>query len=183
MDPVTARYCVEGRPDPRDFLASSRIIDHNHQVVREKACELAAGCNDVTVIAERCFLFVRDEVRHSVDFEENPVTLKASDVLRRCTGFCYAKSHLLAALLRANGIPAGASATNDSPSTGSAVRSPSMASTLYACWSMAGIISMRGGISLVSMPALRRQLNTSRISLRNRARETCRGSLPNHSRK
>ncbi len=37
----------------------------------------------------------------------DPVTLKASDVLAHRTGFCFAKSHLLAALLRANGIPAG----------------------------------------------------------------------------
>lgn len=54
-----------------------------------------------------CFEFVRDEIRHSSDFELNPVTCKASDVLRHGTGYCYAKSHLLAALLRANGIPAG----------------------------------------------------------------------------
>lgn len=31
----------------------------------------------------------------------------SSDVLRFKTGYCYAKSHLLAALLRANGIAAG----------------------------------------------------------------------------
>src|SRR5437867_9797512 len=31
----------------------------------------------------------------------------ASEVLRARTGFCYAKSHLLVALLRANGVPAG----------------------------------------------------------------------------
>jgi len=37
----------------------------------------------------------------------NPVTCRASDVLRHKTGYCYAKSHLLAALLRANQIPAG----------------------------------------------------------------------------
>lgn len=37
----------------------------------------------------------------------NPVTYKASDVLKHATGYCYAKSHLLAALLRANGIPSG----------------------------------------------------------------------------
>ena len=37
----------------------------------------------------------------------NPVTCKASDVLIHGTGYCYAKSHLLAALLRANAIPAG----------------------------------------------------------------------------
>ena len=35
------------------------------------------------------------------------VTCTASDVLRHGTGICFSKSHLLAALLRANGIPAG----------------------------------------------------------------------------
>ena len=37
----------------------------------------------------------------------NPVTCAASEVLEYKTGYCYAKSHLLAALLRANSIPAG----------------------------------------------------------------------------
>jgi len=37
----------------------------------------------------------------------NPVTWRASDVLRHKTGYCFAKSHLLVALLRANQIPAG----------------------------------------------------------------------------
>jgi hypothetical protein len=37
----------------------------------------------------------------------NPVTCKASDVLKYKTGYCFAKSHLLAALLRANQITAG----------------------------------------------------------------------------
>lgn len=37
----------------------------------------------------------------------NPITCRASEVLQHKTGYCYAKSHLLAALLRANGIPAG----------------------------------------------------------------------------
>jgi transglutaminase-like putative cysteine protease len=37
----------------------------------------------------------------------NPVTCTASEVLHAGTGYCYAKSHLLAALLRANGVPAG----------------------------------------------------------------------------
>lgn len=34
-------------------------------------------------------------------------TYKVSDILKYKTGWCYAKSHLLAALLRANGIPVG----------------------------------------------------------------------------
>ena len=94
-------------PNPRSFLASSLIIDHDHPAVYQKAVDLAAGAVNEEAVAERCFLFVRDEIRHSADFLQNPVTLKASGVLEHHTGFCYAKSHLLAALLRANGIPAG----------------------------------------------------------------------------
>ena len=58
-------------------------------------------------IAKACFEWVRDEIKHSWDYKLNSVTCKASDVLKHGTGYCYAKSHLLAALLRANSIPAG----------------------------------------------------------------------------
>ena len=58
-------------------------------------------------IAKSCFEWVRDEIKHSWDYKKNPVTCKASDVLKHGTGYCFAKSHLLAALLRANSIPAG----------------------------------------------------------------------------
>jgi transglutaminase-like putative cysteine protease len=58
-------------------------------------------------LPRRCFEFVRDEIKHTQDYALNPVTCSASEVLNAATGFCYAKSHLLAALLRANGIPAG----------------------------------------------------------------------------
>ncbi len=91
----------------RRYLKSSEIIDWHTPAVSAKARELAAGCTTDRGIAERCFLFVRDEIFHSWDHRMNPVTLRASDVLLHRTGFCYAKSHLLAALLRANGIPAG----------------------------------------------------------------------------
>jgi transglutaminase-like putative cysteine protease len=58
-------------------------------------------------VARRCFEWVRDEIKHSVDYGLMPVTCAAFDVLREGSGFCYAKSHLLAALLRANGVPVG----------------------------------------------------------------------------
>jgi hypothetical protein len=89
------------------FLQTSIYIDWQHPTVMAKAYELAAGEDDQAEIARRCFEFVRDGIRHSLDYQLNPVTFKASDVLAHATGYCYAKSHLLAALLRANGIPAG----------------------------------------------------------------------------
>ncbi|NLG54766.1 MAG: transglutaminase family protein, partial [Rhodococcus sp.] len=46
-------------------------------------------------------------VSHSYDVSDPRVTLRASDVLREGVGLCYAKSHLLAAVLRAQGIPTG----------------------------------------------------------------------------
>lgn len=94
-------------PDFSIYLASSLYIDSDHPAVRAKAAELAAGAVGDAAIAARCFAFVRDEVAHSWDYQRNPVTCRASDVLQHGTGYCYAKSHLLAALLRANGIPAG----------------------------------------------------------------------------
>jgi len=89
------------------YLISSKYIDYDHPLVAGKAFVLAGSETNELVIARRCFEFVRDEIQHSWDYRQNPVTCKASDVLRHATGFCYAKSHLLAALLRANGIPAG----------------------------------------------------------------------------
>lgn len=90
-----------------DFLASTDVVDWYHADVRTLAWFLAGGESDSVEIARRCFEWVRDEIRHSVDFQDTHVTCAASEVLAQRTGFCYAKSHLLAALLRANGIPAG----------------------------------------------------------------------------
>ncbi len=87
------------------FLEASEIIDFDNSTVTTKASELAQGCDSDTEIAKRCFEFIRDEIRHTGDAGEGITTLKASEVLERGTGWCYAKSHLLAALLRANGIP------------------------------------------------------------------------------
>jgi len=91
----------------KKYLESSQYIDWQHPSVLEKAMALGAIGNDKEQIAKACFRFVRDDIKHSWDFQLNPVTSSASDVLKYGTGYCYAKSHLLAALLRANQIPAG----------------------------------------------------------------------------
>ena len=90
-----------------NYLASSEYIDWEHTAVGEQAKILSQGLQTQEQIAKACFEYVRDEVKHSNDYQLNPVTCKASEVLKHKTGYCYAKSHLLAALLRANGIPAG----------------------------------------------------------------------------
>jgi hypothetical protein len=87
------------------YLEPSAFIDYEHPAVAAKAKALAEDLPDKETIAKRCFEFVRDEIKHTGDAGEGISTIKASDVLERKTGWCYAKSHLLAALLRANGIP------------------------------------------------------------------------------
>ena len=89
------------------YLSSSTFIDWDHPSVVAKAKELSRGTGSYAEIAKNCFEYVRDTIKHSSDYGLNPVTCKASDVLEHKTGYCYAKSHLLAALVRANGVPAG----------------------------------------------------------------------------
>ncbi|MDD5273199.1 MAG: transglutaminase domain-containing protein [Methylovulum sp.] len=89
------------------YLDTSDYIDWQHPLVKATAAKLATGCHTDTEVAKQCFEFVRDSIKHSWDYRINPLTCKASEVLSHGTGYCYAKSHLLAALLRANGIPAG----------------------------------------------------------------------------
>ena len=89
------------------YLKADAVIDCNVPAVAAKAAALAKGASSPLAVAEAAFTFVRDAIRHSADFRQNPVTCAASEVLRHGTGYCYAKAHLLVALLRANGIPAG----------------------------------------------------------------------------
>ena len=89
------------------FLRFTPIVDGDHPRVSALAGELSRGRASQQEVARACFEWVRDEVRHSVDHRLDIPTCTASEVLLERTGFCYAKSHLLAALLRANGIPAG----------------------------------------------------------------------------
>lgn len=89
------------------YLQASRYIDHDHPAVRAQALALGQGSRDERERVKRCFEFVRDQIKHSWDHRLNPVTCRASDVLQHGTGYCYAKSHLLAALLRVHGVPTG----------------------------------------------------------------------------
>jgi transglutaminase-like putative cysteine protease len=89
------------------FLAATPIVDWSEPSVLALARWLAEGRTTDAEVARGCFEWVRDHVRHTVDHRLDRVTCSASEVLEARTGFCYAKSHLLAAVLRANTIPAG----------------------------------------------------------------------------
>jgi len=89
------------------YLQSTEIIDWKDSKVLEKARSLCAGAQDLEEKTRRCYNWVRDEIKHSYDYQLSPVTCSASEVLAAGTGYCFAKGHLLVALLRAHSIPAG----------------------------------------------------------------------------
>lgn len=97
---------VQDTPDLSAYLAADEAIDHDHPVVREVAARLAKQSVDSYDYARLAFEFVRDTIPHSQDSGDPRVTWRASDVLEQGTGICYAKAHALAALLRAEDIPA-----------------------------------------------------------------------------
>lgn len=89
------------------YLRSTDIINWEHPEVYKLAKSIRHNAENVLEMVRHCFEWVRDEIKHSYDYKMNPVTCTASEVLEYRTGFCYSKMHLLAALLRANHIPAG----------------------------------------------------------------------------
>ena len=93
--------------DLRDYLARTDIIDFDHPDVSAEAAHLAAASGTSLELVKNSYEFVRDAISHSADINGLAVTCKASEVLQAREGLCYAKSHLLAALLRKNQIPAG----------------------------------------------------------------------------
>jgi transglutaminase-like putative cysteine protease len=90
-----------------DYLAADKIIDWQTPAVRQKALEITAALSDEIDKARCLYEWVRDAIPHSHDAGQEVVTCSASEVLQHGTGICFAKSHLLAALLRSVGIPAG----------------------------------------------------------------------------
>ncbi|MDJ0381178.1 transglutaminase domain-containing protein [Streptomyces sp. G-G2] len=97
---------IQEHPGLAPYLAADDVIDHGHPLVQQTADTLWADTGDAYSYAQAAFEFVRDTVPHSNDAGDPRVTWRASDVLGQRTGICYAKSHALAALLRARAIPA-----------------------------------------------------------------------------
>ena len=104
----------------QEYLEVSEYINHNHvkvMIVANYIMEtIMKDMNEGKAMeyldpeieyASRAFRFVRDEISHSNDAGRKELCLRASDVLDKRTGLCFGKSHLLCALLRASGIPAG----------------------------------------------------------------------------
>ncbi len=90
-----------------DYLHELNEVNYSNPTIRAKIEELFNSSQTEIEKAKVAFEFVRDEISHSWDIQGKRVTCKASDVLAYKEGICYAKSHLLASLLRSQGIPTG----------------------------------------------------------------------------
>ncbi|MCR2802798.1 transglutaminase-like domain-containing protein [Paenibacillus soyae] len=87
------------------YLQASDYIDFYDDQIQKVIASFKQD-NELDRI-KAAFEFVRDKISHSYDIQSNAVTRRASEVLREQHGICYAKSHLLAAILRGMEIPSG----------------------------------------------------------------------------
>lgn len=90
-----------------DYLLELNEINYSNPLIKSKVDELFNPSQTEIEKVKVAFEFVRDEISHSWDIQGKQVTCNASDVLTYKEGICYAKSHLLASLLRSQGIPTG----------------------------------------------------------------------------
>lgn len=91
-----------------DYLRENPpVISFNTPLVNELIRTIKSRTDDPLQRAKIAFEFVRDEVHHSFDAEGKEVIITSEDALKKKEGICFAKSHLLASLLRGMGIPTG----------------------------------------------------------------------------
>lgn len=93
--------------DIDEYLKADSVIDYDNESVRELADKLFQKTDDEIDFIKQAYEFVRDHISHSADIKADKITCTASDVLKARHGICFAKSHLLATLLRSKGIPTG----------------------------------------------------------------------------
>ena len=90
-----------------DYLKLDNIVDYDNGLIKDLSDSLYEKSNGIIDYIKNAFTYVRDNIKHSNDYGINDVTCKASEVLEKGHGICFAKSHLLASLLRIKGIPCG----------------------------------------------------------------------------
>lgn len=90
-----------------EYLSVSKYINWNNNIIISKADEFKQKYTDEIILIKAIYEYVRDEIKHSWDVQDKRVTKSATEVLEQGVGICWAKANLLAALLRACGIPTG----------------------------------------------------------------------------
>ena len=90
-----------------NYLEESKEINFSDYSIQQLIGTLFDSKQSEIEKIQIAFQYVRDEIAHSWDIQSETVTCTATEVLEHKQGICYAKSNLLAALLRSQGIPTG----------------------------------------------------------------------------
>ena len=90
-----------------EYLKEDDVIDYGNEAIAQLADTLFQKSNIELEFIKIAYEFVRDRIAHSADINEDVITCAASEVLNAGHGICFAKSHLLAALLRCKSVPTG----------------------------------------------------------------------------
>lgn len=90
-----------------DYLQKTSFVDYDHYSIQFLANKLKKESHSQIECISKAYEYVRDQIAHSADVMENQITFKASEVLEAKHGICFAKSNLLAALLRCLKVPTG----------------------------------------------------------------------------
>ncbi len=91
-----------------DYLqAIPPIILFDTPIVSRLIADIQSKASSSYDRAKLAFEVARDQVSHSFDTGYQKVTISAEETLAQQEGICFAKAHVLAALLRGMGIPAG----------------------------------------------------------------------------
>ncbi|MDE5565297.1 MAG: transglutaminase-like domain-containing protein [Oscillospiraceae bacterium] len=91
----------------REYLKNGVIIDYDNENIRKLSEILFKKAENELDYIKTVYEYIRDNIFHSADIHKDVLTCTASEVLKAGHGICFAKSHLLAALLRCKSIPAG----------------------------------------------------------------------------
>ena len=76
-----------------DYLKCSNVIDFDNKEIIELVDMLFEKSSNELDFIKRAYEFVRDNISHSADINEDVITCSASEVLREGHGICFAKSH------------------------------------------------------------------------------------------
>ena len=90
-----------------EYLKHDSVIDYDNKSIIELADVLFKKADNELDFIKKAYEFVRDNISHSADINEDIITCAASEVLKAGHGICFAKSHLLAALLRCKSVLTG----------------------------------------------------------------------------
>jgi transglutaminase-like putative cysteine protease len=89
--------------DPLDCLTGDDLVDIDDAGVVALTVFLREQTTSDPDFARAAFEWVCDQAAHSLDVQNPRVTVSATEVLAHRVGLCFAKSHQLVALLRAEG--------------------------------------------------------------------------------